>query len=99
MTYRGGPIGQVVLPERVRDGLGIRPGGEVTVEGDCDSIRIRKVQRPPGSGPRAQGGLSYADAFCVATARRHRAALYTGDPEILHFDDAGVDVVDLTRRP
>lgn len=32
---------------------------------------------------KARGGLSYADAFCVATAQRHSAPLYTGDPEIL----------------
>jgi predicted nucleic acid-binding protein len=32
---------------------------------------------------KAGGGISYADAFCVATAQRHDAPLYTGDPEIL----------------
>jgi predicted nucleic acid-binding protein len=32
---------------------------------------------------KAGGGLSYADCFCVATAERHAATLYTGDPEIL----------------
>jgi PIN domain nuclease of toxin-antitoxin system len=35
---------------------------------------------------KATGGLSYADAFCVATAQRHRVPLYTGDPEILALD-------------
>lgn len=35
---------------------------------------------------KAGGGISYADAFCVATAERHRAPLYTGDPEILALD-------------
>ncbi len=44
---------------------------------------------------KARGGLSYADAFCVATARRHRAPLYTGDDEIIQLEDAGVEVVDL----
>jgi PIN domain nuclease of toxin-antitoxin system len=47
------------------------------------------------AGIKARGGLSYADAFCVATARRHEAPLYTGDDEIVRFGDAGVDVVDL----
>ncbi|HEY7953231.1 MAG TPA: type II toxin-antitoxin system VapC family toxin [Solirubrobacteraceae bacterium] len=43
---------------------------------------------------KAGNRLSYADAFCVATAQRHRAPLYTGDPEILAF--AGdLKVVDL----
>lgn len=40
------------------------------------------------------GRLSYADAFAVATAQRHRAPLWTGDPEILALSDV-VDVVDL----
>jgi len=32
---------------------------------------------------KASGGLSYADAFCVATADRLNAVLWTGDPEIV----------------
>lgn len=32
---------------------------------------------------RAEGRLSYADSFAVATAERHDAPLMTGDPEIL----------------
>lgn len=43
---------------------------------------------------KARGGLSYPDAFCVATAIRHRAPLYTGDPEIIGLD-AGIEVIDL----
>jgi PIN domain nuclease of toxin-antitoxin system len=38
---------------------------------------------------KAEGGMSYADAFCVATALRHRLPLMTGDPEIV---DAALDV-------
>lgn len=38
--------------------------------------------------------LSYADAFCVATAQRHRSPLWTGDPEIIALGDL-VEVVDL----
>jgi predicted nucleic acid-binding protein len=48
---------------------------------------------------KARGGLSYADAFCVATARRQGAALYTGDPEIVALHGDGLDVVDLRRSP
>jgi predicted nucleic acid-binding protein len=44
---------------------------------------------------KARGRMSYADAFCVATARRHRAALYTGDPEIITLDGDGLEVIDL----
>jgi len=42
--------------------------------------------------------LSYADAFCVATAQRHGAPLYTGDPEIVALPDL-VEVVDLRAEP
>lgn len=43
---------------------------------------------------KASGGLSYADAFCVATAARCGMPLLTGDPEILACAGA-VEVVDL----
>jgi predicted nucleic acid-binding protein len=43
---------------------------------------------------KARGGLSYADSFCVATAQRHQAPLYTGDPEILVLKGL-VEFVDL----
>jgi len=43
---------------------------------------------------KAQGGLSYADAFCVATAQRLDLPLWTGDPEIVALSDE-VEVVDL----
>lgn len=45
---------------------------------------------------KAGGDLSYADAFCLATAARLAAPLLTGDPEIVGLGaDHGVDVVDL----
>jgi len=43
---------------------------------------------------KARHRLSYADAFCVATAQRMRAPLWTGDPEILALGDE-LEVVDL----
>lgn len=46
---------------------------------------------------KAGGGLSYPDAFCLATAQRHGAPLYTGDPEIVALDGAGVEIVDLRQ--
>ncbi len=46
---------------------------------------------------KAGGGLSYADAFCVATAQRHQATLYTGDPEILALE-VSVEMVDLREE-
>jgi PIN domain nuclease of toxin-antitoxin system len=46
---------------------------------------------------KARGGVSYADAFCIATASRHRMPLMTGDPEIVERAE-GVEVLDL-RSP
>jgi AbrB family looped-hinge helix DNA binding protein len=43
MTYKVGPKGQVVLPKRVRERLGIAPGDEVTVEELDDEVRIRRA--------------------------------------------------------
>ena len=45
---------------------------------------------------KADGGLSYADAFCIATALERDEALSTGDPEILARAGAlPCEVVDL----
>lgn len=48
---------------------------------------------------KAGGGLSFADAFCIATAERMAAPLWTGDPEII---DRAMElrcvVKDLRRR-
>lgn len=43
---------------------------------------------------KASGRLSYADAFCVATAKHLDAPLWTGDPEIIALNGE-VEVVDL----
>ncbi|MGE5281488.1 MAG: type II toxin-antitoxin system VapC family toxin [Chloroflexota bacterium] len=41
-------------------------------------------------------GLSFADAFCIATAERLAAPLWTGDPEIIdRAGDLGCEVEDL----
>jgi predicted nucleic acid-binding protein len=44
---------------------------------------------------KAAGGPSFADAFCLATALRLRAPLWTGDPEILLAATDRCEVVDL----
>ena len=45
---------------------------------------------------KASGGLSYADAFCIATAIRLEAPLWTGDPEIVgQAGERSCKVVDL----
>jgi predicted nucleic acid-binding protein len=45
---------------------------------------------------KAGGGLSYADCFCIATALRMKAPLWTGDPEIIgRAAEDSCEVVDL----
>lgn len=45
---------------------------------------------------KVNGGLAYADAFCIATAARLEAPLWTGDPEIVdQAADLPCAVVDL----
>lgn len=57
---------------------------------DPDWELVREAARA-----KADGGLSYADAFCVALARRLSAAVATGDPELLRLGGT-VQVIDLT---
>jgi predicted nucleic acid-binding protein len=47
---------------------------------------------------KANGGLSFADAFCIAVAERMGAPLWTGDPEIIDMaTELRCDVKDLRR--
>lgn len=45
---------------------------------------------------KADRGLSYADAFAVATAESRQARLATGDPELLRLDRPGLELIDLS---
>lgn len=81
----------------------IRERGEADAVADIE--RIRKRSKVIGADcaliraaarVKARGGLSYADAFCVATALRLDAPLWTGDPEILDLAEGlQCDVLDL----
>lgn len=68
----------------------IRGGGEDSAAADIDRMRQRLDVVDPdwplvseAARIKAHGGLSYADAFCLATALRAEAPLWTGDPEIV----------------
>jgi AbrB family looped-hinge helix DNA binding protein len=63
MTYKVGPKGQVVLPKRIRELLGIRPGDAVTVDEIEGEIRIRKAQATTG----LRGLLKGTDADLVGS--------------------------------
>lgn len=58
-TSKVGPKGQVVIPKRIRDSLGIEPGERVRVEEDDGEVRVRKlasVDELRGLLPRAEVG-------------------------------------------
>lgn len=81
----------------------MRAVGEEAAHDDVERIRqLLFVVDPDWSlvtksaAIKAGGGLSYADAFCVATALRLSVPLWTGDPEILdQAGQYGCDAVDL----
>lgn len=82
-----------------------RKRGRRFAEEKIDAIRrIVSVEDPDwdltraAADIKARGSISYPDAFCVATARRHGARLYTGDPEIIGLAGPDLEVVDL-REP
>jgi uncharacterized protein with PIN domain len=82
--------------------LTMRRRGEALARRAVETLQRRiDVEEPDvalvmaASEIKARGRMSYADAFCVATARRHRATLYTGDPEIVALDGDDLEVVDL----
>lgn len=68
----------------------MRGDGEDAAAADIDRVRQRLDVIDPdwplvseAARVKAHGGLSYADAFCLATALRVDAQLWTGDPEIV----------------
>lgn len=98
---QGAAISSVNLGEVLY--IRIRESGEAAATADIETIRRRsKIVNPDwalvfsAARIKARGGLAYADAFCVATAERLEAPLWTGDPEIISVSE-GVrcEVVDL----
>jgi predicted nucleic acid-binding protein len=81
----------------------IRQVGEESACADVESLRgLLEVIDPDwalvstAARVKAGGGLSYADAFCIATAHRAEGPLWTGDPEIIEQAvDFSCAVVDL----
>jgi predicted nucleic acid-binding protein len=68
----------------------IRERGEKAAAADISTIRRNSMIIDPdwelvsaAAKIKAAGGLSYADAFCAATAARLGAPLWTGDPETI----------------
>ncbi len=61
-TKNVGPKGQVVIPKRMREALGLKPGVEVTLEMRDEEIVIKK--------PQVQG--NYADYFITTSSQNSR---------------------------
>lgn len=80
-----------------------RKDGEESADADVQRVRdVLTVIDPDwplvakAAAVKARGGLSCADAFCVATALRAEAPLWTGDPEIIErAGEHSCEVVDL----
>lgn len=98
---QGAAISSVNLGEALY--MRIRQRGEKAAIADVERIRRRsKIVDPDwalatsAAQVKAGGGLSYADAYCVATALRLKAPLWTGDPEIVELAGSlQCEVVDL----
>lgn len=83
----------------------IRSHGEESASADILGVRdLLEVTDPDwalvatAAAIKARGGLSYADAFCIATALRADAPLWTGDPEIIgQAAPHSCEVVDLRQ--
>jgi PIN domain nuclease of toxin-antitoxin system len=81
----------------------VRHKGEESAVSTVDQVRdLLEVIDPDwplvsaAASIKARGGLSYADAFCIATALRTEAPLWTGDPEIVgQSAEHSCEVVDL----
>lgn len=81
----------------------IRERGEEAAANDIATIRRNSTVVDPdweavasAAKVKAAGGLSYADAFCIATAQRLGAPLWTGDQEIIaQAGKFACEVVDL----
>lgn len=81
----------------------IRERGEKAAMADISTIRRNSLVIDPdwalvatAAQIKAGGGMSYADAFCAATAARLDAPLWTGDPELINrAEHLACRVVDL----
>lgn len=85
---QGAAISSVNLGEVLY--IRMRQAGEESALATVDQVRgLLEVIDPDwplvstAAAIKASGGLSYADAFCIATALRAEVPLWTGDPEIV----------------
>jgi PIN domain nuclease of toxin-antitoxin system len=102
---QGATISSINLGEVLS--IRIRSHGEESAGADILGVRdLLEVSDPDwalvasAAAIKARGGFSYADAFCIATALRVDAPLWTGDPEIIdQASHNSCEVVDLRQTP
>ena len=103
MIAGGGAIMSAINLGEVLYGLRRSHGPDIAasrVEGIRQTVRVEQPDWPlieRAAAVKAEGGVSYADAFCIATALRLSAPVATGDPEILALTDV-VESIDLRRE-
>lgn len=76
-------VGEVLYRQIRTVGLPSAREGVAALRGDMETVDPDWSLVTAAAEVKAAGGLSHADAFCVATAQRLDAALWTGDPEII----------------
>jgi len=67
-TSKVGPKGQVVIPKRIRDELGIRTGERVTVAREGSEVRVRRIL----SLDELQGAFAGTSGGTADLEREHR---------------------------
>lgn len=89
-------VGEVLYRQIRALGPSSAKEGIVTLRQDMEVIDPDWKLVTSAAEIKARGGLSFADAFCIATAERLGAPLWTGDPEIVdRADDLPCEVTDL----
>ena len=69
MTRKVGPKGQVVLPKKMRDAMGLKPGDEVDFEFDGVAVRV-VPSGPPADWRRFRGSMRGSDVWADMAADR-----------------------------
>jgi AbrB family looped-hinge helix DNA binding protein len=72
MTHRVGPKGQVVIPEALRDELGIEPGDEVSFWCGGDHVAVRPAARRRPLRGRYRGSRLVEELAAERSADRRR---------------------------
>lgn len=73
MTQRVGAKGQVVIPKKLRDELGLQPGAEVEFERDGEAVRVLPAGAAATHGLRGRyDGSGLAVALLADRAREPR---------------------------